>query len=212
MVKRIICLIITLGILFVTLTLGVESGAIHIKWIDEKMRVNQEKEKEKRDKAFEEAEDIFDVLPYLYKSTRRYPEIDVKYSETKDYKKLKNLTLILGYEKKYAIIDYKGERYLVFIYELNTEQKVLKKIKKVEKEYDGNTLRLTFNVKTAKKDYSIDYEQRIANCFIKIDRDVEKVIVDGVEYEKYTGDYFRCDDKWFYIDENLHLRFDENQE
>lgn len=205
--KGIRIVFVAVVVLLVILTLVIKAGVIHIKWIDEFAKNKAEVAEQKKEETFANAKTVYDLLPYMELKISGYPKKILTYSEMDDSDDFKNIVNIFSDENQYTIIEHKGEKYLVLVYRVGFEDGALKKVKAVEKEYNGKTLRLSFDVNTVKKDYTISFYERLANCFIKLDGEVDRVFVDGVEFEKYAGGIINCDGEGFILSDDLSLKY-----
>lgn len=171
---------------------------IHFKWYDDIIE-----EKYRRDYiAIEQAEDIFDLLPYMdYNKALRG---GLWYSEIEDHKELGNLFSKLSRDKEYAIVTYKGEEYLAFWYDNEDINHKVKKVNCVDKKYNGKSLKLKFDIKRSKSEQERgDYDVK---CLVKLDKNIDRLIIDGEEYDEYAGGFVMVKGKYGCLDKHMRVK------
>lgn len=169
-------------------------------------------------KEYEEmysAKNVFDLNKYIEKEL--YPTYcsgcgvktndpaSVWYCETKDYKDIINTIYLLDHHE-YVDLEYKGEKYIFFKYHCQPliNGGALFKVENINKNYINDTertLSLTFDNDLIKGSTSYN----AAACILKLDGDIDKLIVDGEELTRYQGGTHKINQKNVTLDENMQV-------
>lgn len=148
------------------------------------------------------AKTVFDIADFLTKNsgTPKYSESD-KNDELMLY-----FDVLLPVSKKYITVTQNDEKYILFTYTYSDYGSVISNINGIEKSYSSDNL-------TIRIDKSIDHVSQEGceplwsdvNCVVKLERDIDKLIIDEQEYEEYSGGLLYVNDKYGVVDDNMNI-------
>lgn len=152
--------------------------------------------------ALANAKTVFDIADYLTKTSNA-----LQYSECeKNDKLMLYFGVLLPVSKKYIIVTQNDEKYILFNYTYSDYGSVISNINGMEKSYGSDNL-------TIRIDKSIDYVSQEGceplwsdvNCIVKLEQDIDKLIVDEQEYEEYSGGLLYVNGKYGVVDDNMNI-------
>ena len=154
------------------------------------------------------ASTVAELLPYMTGSDdqRLYSEADKKSSLPRYFD-------FIDYTKdEYFVAEENGEKYALFYYRLYSSLKSVIGVDAVEKTYggkDGGDLTLSATVSYF---YNEGYHETISpplsyvRCIVKLDRDIDRLIVDDTVYQPFEGGIMTIGGKMCTVDKELNLR------
>lgn len=199
-VKR--CIFVTLVFIVCFISM-IEKGILHIKFIDD---YNAAKEKKIINKI-ENAKSVYDLLPYLENiNCAALDKDEPRYIEAKNYKKYNNLFELFTREEEYTIVTIGNDKYAVFVYHNKRHIGKVTKIKSAEKEYKNGKLEVIFrNEMVQIFDEKMGWCGGNAGCIIKLDEDINELVVEGISYKKYEGGLYKARNLHGYIGSDLEV-------
>lgn len=132
---------------------------------------------------------------------------DMKYSECDDDAEFEAYFGALSLSaRSYKLAEKDGEKYVLFTYLYSDYGAELTEMTGAEKSYSGNALEVTTQLRTR----DVDLDGCIPNmgsvdCVLLLEHDIDKLTVDGVEYEPFSGGLFRENEKYGAVDADMNV-------